>query len=174
MDAGKTDEEIVQAQGENLPEKLPGEGLSGSIQKVSPEEARQRKKLLRRLIQTTLSDSEIEHTMHKAFGVNRRYVVELQREIFAEWAESIIRNMKNMEDDKAWAAYTNAEKILAMIEGNLEPTEINIPANDRLGEALLAVLGQQDPAKARALIDNGRVLYEKGNIQVLGRSEKPE
>jgi hypothetical protein len=185
MDGEKTDEELMVVEGENVPEKLPGGGLSGSLAVVSPEEARKRRMVLSRLMASSISDDEIIEMMGTKFLLTRQAVRSMMRDVYSQWAEEdkerspyqkhaakrrIRKWLGDASKDGSWTAVANLEKVLSSIEGTQEPIEVSTPANDRLSEAMLAVLGNMDPTKVRKLIDRGKVLYTDGKVEVLGRS----
>lgn len=184
MNGEKTDQEIIKTTGDNKPEKLPDGGLSGQQQNVSPEMARKRRIVLSRLMSSTISDDEIYEMMNNTFGLKRHAVRSMMNDVFSQWSEEsktrapykkhaqvrrLHSEIQKAVKDASWSAVANLEKVLAMVEGNFEPLEINTPASDRLGEAVLTVLGEMDPRRVRSLIDKGRVLYTNGKVEILDK-----
>jgi hypothetical protein len=88
--------------------------------------------------------SELQEESKERAGINK-----------AASERRLLRHIQRASTVGQYAAVAKLEETLARVQGTLEPDRIEIGASQRLTDAILAVLGQQDPAEVRTLVAEG-------------------
>lgn len=185
-------EELMNSELPNEPEVIPKTRTPISRGNVSESESRKRREAMGRLLMSGMSNDAIFELMSKktnedgspGFNMTEYAVKNLIKEVHAEWKEEdserkphskaaserrILREIMQAKQDKAWTAVSSMEKVLSQIQGTSEPIEINSTTDSRINDALLHLLGEEDPRRIRELIENERIALksEKEPIAVL-------
>lgn len=151
---------------------------SGPREYLSKSDRRQRMRVMERLLASGESDSAIEAAMEKKFGMNEAAVGRCIESVFSKWAaEDMHRNphlkssarrriyshLSGAKADRNWSAVANLEKVLSGIEGtSVDPKEAQTPAELRLKESMLTLLGELDQTAAIQIIEREMTISIKG------------
>lgn len=188
MDDQKLDE-LLKSDAPNKPVKTPKLTAPEKPRFVPVIERRRRREALSRLLASGMSNDAIFELMGKevnddgspGFNMTEDSVKHLISEVYAEWQEEdaerkpqtkaaaerrILRHIVQAKRDKAWTAVSTLEKVLMQIQGTAEPIEFSSTTDSRINEAILHILGEEDPRKIRELIESERVTLK-------GESDKP-
>jgi len=172
-DKKKTSTEIVPTDAElelNEPERS---ALSpGPREHLPKAEQRQRIKIMERLISAGSTDTEIEQVMEKKFGMDEAAARRCEQAVYAKWGSEdsrrgphlkaaarrrLYKALKKATVDRSWNAVSNLEKVLSGIEGTtVDPRETTTPAELRIQESMLRILGELDETTVIKVIERER------------------
>lgn len=180
-----TDEEIhslmASATGPNEPQALPGSGLTGPREKISPELARERRKaMLGAVLYSAGNDAIMEAFTQYPWNMTEEAIRRLKAEVHkmirdedvehAEVSRStarrrILGHIAEAKSQKKWAAVANFELALMKIEGTEAP-EPNAGTGDesRLTEAIMAQLQVKDQGQLRIMVERQRIYIDTGTV----------
>jgi hypothetical protein len=161
----------------NDPERLPGRGTSGRRDYLTPTERRTRRETLSLLMANGASMDVIIEAMGRppglpgqpgGHGMHELETRKLLAEVRSSWQEEDAESARHYKSaairrlhrhiaaaklKNAWTAIAMFEKILAQVQGTLEPIQVSITAEARVAQAVLHVLGESDPEQIRRLVD---------------------
>lgn len=175
----------------NEPLSLKGKGgMSGKREIIKLDEfvVRRRKKMIGTMLVNGATRDHIVDTMSiekdkkgnpiPGLPMSAREVDIAIRTIKAEWEEEesdekryakikarkrILSEIDDARQAGAYNALGNLEKVLMQIEGTAEPLEIQQPTDNRVTDAVLALLGEMDKVEVRMLVDQERERFALGD-----------
>lgn len=172
----------------NLPEALPGAGMTGTLAPVSLEKQRERRALMSGMLAQGAGRDAITAAFGKKFGMTDEAVRVLIDEVRAMWddedadharyARSAARrrlhqSIREANKDRKFTAVANLEKVLADVEGtNVNEEDQPIDVDSRLSDALLHMLQQEDTKGVRLIIERERAIIELGGPDGTSRPAK--
>lgn len=188
-------EELLQAEGPNLPAQLPGGGLTGHRPVVPVQVQRDRREAVSAMLSQGVSRDKIYQVMGAAtrpdgapgFQMTEDGVRALIAEVFQMWSEEdaedrpnlkaaairrIKRNITAAKSKGAWTAVAQLERTLMMIEGTSSPIEVNVNGSLKISTAVAHVLNIQSEDQIRALVEEERALTAGHHVQPVTRSHR--
>lgn len=118
-------------------------------------------------------DLRIREEMTTRFRMTPTAVKSLQKRVLDEWSSSdverrphekrlqvrrILRHIASAREANQHSAVASFEKLLAQINGTLEPVEVHVQAEATVRESVMVVLAQMKPDRVRRLADEHRRL----------------
>lgn len=183
QDVDKEVRELLEAEGPNEPLRMPGNGLSGPRQPVSPALARQRRQAMAAAMVQGASRDAIMQAFtdpNGAFKLSEQQVLELMVDVRHSWAEEDLENQSHLRaastrrllghirkaaDAGRWAAVAALEKVHADVSGTSVP-EPPADTDQRIQEAVIAVLEEISPDELRGLISRRRKVIDVEGVEV--------
>lgn len=150
-------------------ERRMGAGRARNPKRHVPKSQRiKRRQLLSAMIANGATGEEIVHQMQIEFGMTQRAIQKLMNEVVQSWADEEVERrphwkraaIKRMHGhiaaaraEKQWTAVASLERLLAQMQGTMEPVVLDVNVDATVRESVINVVAMASPARVQQLAE---------------------